>query len=206
MDFGNLDVLVVEDHDFQRRMTLRLLGDLGVTRIAECVNGRQALDRLMAGPSPDIVLTDLDMPEMDGIELIRHIAELHLARAVIIASGLDAALMNSVEEMARAYGLQVLGNVEKPLTRERIAVQLRRYSADGTAADAAKLADIEAGEVVRGLEVGEFTVALQPVVDFSSGRLSGCEALARWYRRRTASRCRRCDSCARSNRPAAFPS
>ena len=127
MEFGKLSVLAVEDHDFQRRMLVRVLTDLGVGTLTEAIHGRDALNRLEQGLKPDIVITDLDMPEMDGIELIRHVAEAHLAEAVIIASGLDAALLHSVEQMARAYDLEVLGNIEKPLTRERLAGLLRHY-------------------------------------------------------------------------------
>ena len=61
---------------------------------------------------PDVVLVDLDMPGMDGIEFIGHVAQRRLARAVALVSALDPALLNTVQTMARAYGLFVLGSVE----------------------------------------------------------------------------------------------
>ena len=184
MDFTELKVLIVEDHDFQRRMAVRLLRDLGVPEPLESVNGREALSLLDGGLAPDIVVTDLDMPEMDGIELIRHIAERHLARAVVIASGLDSALLSSVEQMARAYGLQVLGNVEKPLSRERLASLVRQYRRDGGAPDAQEsvpsVPTVE--EIGQALTDRSFSIVFQPLVEFASGRLTGAEVLVRWQR------------------------
>ena len=118
MDWSELQVMVVEDHGFQRRIALRLLAELGVEHALEGADGLDALDvlRRQAVP-PDVVLVDLDMPGMDGIECIGHIAQERLARAVAVVSALDPALLNTVQTMARAYGLRVLGSVEKPLTQ-----------------------------------------------------------------------------------------
>lgn len=65
-------------------------------------NGRQALDQLQHTPA-DLVLIDLEMPVMDGIELITEISQRHLASAVIIMSAKDAKLISSVGVMAEAW-------------------------------------------------------------------------------------------------------
>ena len=67
------------------------------------------------------------MPGMDGVEFIRHVAEGELAGAVIIASGLDAKVIQAVRSVSEGYGLQVLGAVEKPLTARRLGELLAAY-------------------------------------------------------------------------------
>src|SRR5687767_11289529 len=128
MRFAQMSVMVVEDHGFQRRMALRLLAEVGVTRSREAADGESALALLQSGEElPDVIIVDLDMPGMDGIEFIGHVAQRKLARAIVVASALDPALLNTVQTMARAYGLRVLGSVEKPLTRDKLAAVLGSF-------------------------------------------------------------------------------
>ena len=95
---------------------------------------------------PDVVMVDLDMPGMDGIEFIGHLAQRSLARSVLVVSALDPALLNTVQTMARAYGLHVLGSVEKPLTLENLSQALARHHTR-TAAHA----DEESGEITASM-------------------------------------------------------
>ncbi len=183
MSGTGLQVMVVEDHGFQRRIALRLLADLGHEQALEGADGLHALDVLRQQPAPpDVVLVDLDMPGMDGIECIGHIAHEHLARAVVVVSALDPALLNTVQTMARAYGLRVLGSVEKPLTRDKLEVVLARFHEHaGEALDEGE-ADFEPDEAVAALARGEIVPWFQPQVEFGNGKVVGVEALARWER------------------------
>ena len=93
MSLAALRVRVVEDHGFQRRLALRLLAELGIEHVMEAADGMAALVQLEAGlMQPDVILVDLDMPGMDGIEFIGHVAQRRLARGVALVSALDPAL------------------------------------------------------------------------------------------------------------------
>ena len=66
MAWNELQVMVVEDHGFQRRIALRLLAEIGVERVLEGADGLHALAVLRQQPTPpDVVLVALDMPGMD---------------------------------------------------------------------------------------------------------------------------------------------
>ena len=74
-----------------------------------------------------MIVCDLEMPGMDGVEFIRRVAERGLASAVVIASGLDRRVLSAVQSVSEGYGLQVLGAVEKPLTARRLGELLAAY-------------------------------------------------------------------------------
>lgn len=128
MRFAQLNVMGVEDHGFQRRMALRPLSEVGVLRTSEAADSETAMRLLDGNPDPpDVVIVDLDMPSMAGIEFIGHVAQKKLARAVVVASALDPARLNTGQTMARAYGLRVLGCVEKPMTASKLAEAIAHW-------------------------------------------------------------------------------
>jgi EAL domain-containing protein (putative c-di-GMP-specific phosphodiesterase class I) len=183
MRLSQMSVMVVEDHGFQRRMALRLLAELGVLRCFEAADGRSALDALQGmAEVPDVVIVDLDMPGMDGIEFIGHVAQQKLARSVIVASALDATLLNTVQTMTRAYGLRVLGCVEKPLTAPKLADTLALFDASDIDADSEELLALDAAAIEEGLRRDEFVPYFQPQVEVANGQVVSVEALARWRR------------------------
>jgi EAL domain-containing protein (putative c-di-GMP-specific phosphodiesterase class I)/DNA-binding NarL/FixJ family response regulator len=183
MSWSELLVMVVEDHGFQRRIALRLLTELGVERTLEGADGLHALEVLRRQPAPpDVVLVDLDMPGMDGIECIGHIAQERLARAVVVVSALDPALLNTVQTMARAYGLRVLGSVEKPLTVERLRGLLAAYDASLHGEDEDEGEEVALEEAREALRHGGLLPWFQPQVEFLNGKVIAVEALARLRR------------------------
>ena len=86
-EFAALRVLVIDDQEHVRRWIVRVLTGLGVTEITQAEDGQQALARVTApGAEFDVVLSDLKMPNTDGIELIRALAALRLDVAVVLIS------------------------------------------------------------------------------------------------------------------------
>jgi EAL domain-containing protein (putative c-di-GMP-specific phosphodiesterase class I)/FixJ family two-component response regulator len=175
--------MVVEDHGFQRRMALRLLSELNVFEASEAADGASALRQLEARAAPvDVVMVDLDMPGMDGIEFIGHLAQRQLARSVLVVSALDPALLMTVQAMARAYGLYVLGAVEKPLTRDNLAQALRAFDERMIDAVADDEFEIGAAQIREAMDAGEIMPWFQPQAAFDNGKVVAVEALARWRR------------------------
>jgi len=120
MTLAERTVLVVEDHEFQRRTIRQILSNLGVGSVLEAADGEAALAILHELHGGDVLVCDLDMPGMDGVELLRLVALRPDGPSIVIASGLSAEVLAAAEVRARADGLTVLGAVRKPLTARRL--------------------------------------------------------------------------------------
>jgi DNA-binding response OmpR family regulator len=85
-------------------------------------------DAFVAEP-PDMVALDLGMPGMDGVELIRFLAEQDYDAPVLIVSGFDRRVLESAFRLGEALGLTMVGPVEKPVRFEVLREMLSRFKA-----------------------------------------------------------------------------
>ncbi len=84
MDLKKLRVIVLDDDEFILQQTRVILGQLGITEITGCTDGAQALQRVDAGEEFDLAIVDLNMPVMDGIEVLRNLADRAFSGAIIL--------------------------------------------------------------------------------------------------------------------------
>jgi CheY-like chemotaxis protein len=126
-DAGVSTILIVDD-DPSTRFVLRLILEREGYQVFEAGNGAAALDMIRPGPLPDIVMTDLMMPVMTGMELIRRLRSEPRTAAipiVVVSSNADA-----------AQNLQASGDVDaivsKPFTASKLADRIRAMAMDPT--------------------------------------------------------------------------
>lgn len=125
-------VLIVDDEAPARARLRQLLDDLGDWQVAgEAAHGRQALE-LCHSLDPDVVLLDIRMPEMDGLEVARHLAGLGDGPAVIFTTAYS-------DYAIQAFDAQAIGYLVKPVRRERLQRALQQ-AARLTRSDMAALA------------------------------------------------------------------
>lgn len=79
--------------------------------------------------TPEMIALDLGMPGMDGVELIRFLADEHYAAPVLIVSGFDRRVLESAFRLGEALGLTMVGPVEKPVRFEVLQEMLSRLKA-----------------------------------------------------------------------------
>lgn len=181
MQVSELNFLVVEDNEFQSHWLKVMLSNIGATKIFQAADGNEALRLLKDESNPiDISFIDLNLPGMDGLELIRHMSKQERAPSIILASALAPALIFSVETMSKAYGVNLLGSIEKPATPEILLDLISRHQAAFNTANPKDFLAIDHEEIRRGLLQDEFVPFFQPKVELASGKVKGLEAFARW--------------------------
>lgn len=184
MNISDLHFLVAEDNEFQRRWLVVMLTNLGANHIVEAEDGHSALSILHdPAQSIDICFVDLNMPGMDGMELIRHMAKEEYPASIILASALDPSLVFSVETMSKAYGVNLLGTITKPATPEtlRELISLHQPPHAGESEPKSSIPKLTLEQVVHGLSNDQFLPYFQPKVEIETGHISGAEAYARWH-------------------------
>jgi len=175
-------ILLLDDSTFARRVSRQVLQSLEIDSIHEADSGTGAIDLLSKHSPPiDVVFCDLMMPDMDGVQFVRHASALTTPPSIIFVSSADASLMQTAEETAKARGLRVLGTIQKPLKPDAVRRALLRLGERGGRTIPSSAVKIEAADIENGIEANEFLLYFQPKVSVTSGKLMGYESLVRWF-------------------------
>lgn len=186
MDIAQLHFLVAEGDQVQRHALADILVHLGVGRITQAPDGHTAMRHFSAvanmAPAVDIAIIDLALPGMDALELIRRLADAKSRMGVVVVGAQSNAVLFSVETMAAAYGINMLGAIGKPVIGSRLEALITNYLQPGEARAAARAPTppISFAEVSQGLQAHEFDPYFQPKIELETGQVKGLEMFARW--------------------------
>lgn len=115
-----LRILLLDDDVFMLELLTEMIGGLGYSHVHAHTDARSAL-RALPDFRPDLLVCDLSLPEMDGIEFLRTVAETGFAGSVILLSGMDSGILRAARTLATAQGLTILGAFSKPLSHTALA-------------------------------------------------------------------------------------
>ena len=138
---------------------------------------------------PQVIVLDLIMPNMDGIQVLNRLAKESCEAKILITSGLSTRILDAAERTATAHGLNIAGVLTKPFTALKLRESLSNISHASTE-DKKNLANyiteekkeyrINPVELLRAIKANEFIVYYQPKVFCKNGQLMGFEGLVRW--------------------------
>ena len=172
-------VLIVDDDPIMTSVTKGYLQHQGVGLICEACDGHEALNTLENAELPfDLIFCDLNMPKMDGLQFLRHLAERRYQGEICIVSGEDKSIIRSAEILASKYKLRNRGALSKPVTLDKLITLL---TDQGSAEERdSKTLDYTRSDLVFALVNRNLRTFYQPKIDTRTGALVGAEALARW--------------------------
>lgn len=175
-------IMIVDDDPIQLQILSALIGALGHGDPRIAGDGEEALAMLAADPGGVALLVcDLAMPSMDGIEFLRHLAARGYEGEVILLSGVEPDVLRAAENLGRIHGLRVIGAIAKPVHIEALQEILNRVAAPRPLHDSpCGLVDATRAEVLAALDSGAITAWYMPCVELDSCRVTALRALARW--------------------------
>lgn len=181
IDKSVIKILILDDEPFMLKLLARMLANQGFIHVVCCDNGKDALTQLnVASTRPDLILLDLNMPEMDGIEFIRYLVERQFTGSLILVSGEDERMLKTTERLAQAHKITVLGYLQKPVKPDALLAMLTQWSPPSEVAPLKPRKTYSPDDVRLAIMGGELVNYYQPKVSVATGAVIGVETLVRW--------------------------
>jgi EAL domain-containing protein (putative c-di-GMP-specific phosphodiesterase class I)/CheY-like chemotaxis protein len=171
-------ILVIDDEPDVGQLITDVAAGLGL----ECVACTDASAALATGHDDiALILLDLMMPQMDGIEALRLLSEQRCTASIVLMSAINKRVMETAEKLARALGLRIAGHLEKPFSLLQLETVLQKHA--GLESSVFVAAGIETplpDDLIRtAIRLNQIILHYQPQIEIATGEVMGVEALAR---------------------------
>lgn len=176
--------MLLDDDPFMLKLMTHMLAQLGYSHVVACDGGSKALQYL-SDPQEvvDLIFLDINMPGMDGVEFIRRLVDRRYAGSVILVSGENNRILESVEKLIEAHRLIALGHLQKPVKPDALAKLLSllkpRVGGRGRAQRISRHS-YTAENLGVAIREGQLVNYYQPKVALATREVVGFESLVRW--------------------------
>lgn len=180
---NELRILVIDDDHFSLRLITEHLSRQGYVHVTCVLRAAEALVLLHgADRPPDIILCDLNMPDVDGIQFIEALGKTMWDGSLVLLTGENSRLLDAGTQLARTLGIQVAGTLGKPIDPQILRALLDDYEPRSYPyVDSLRNDDCyTVGELADAIEGGQLILHYQPQVRLSDGVATSIECLVRW--------------------------
>jgi PAS domain S-box-containing protein len=173
------NILVVDDDSAVGEFVCAIAMPMGF-QCTVTTDAKALLEKLSADTT--LILLDLMMPEMDGIELLRLFGQQKCKAGIVLMSGVNTRTIEAAEQFGQVLGLSIVGYLQKPLQKAELEEILQRFPSPNppTAISGHPPFAVQKKDLEEAIQKNEFVVYYQPQIDIASGRVIGVEALVRW--------------------------
>ena len=177
-----IQILVIEDNPSMLKLLQYMLGNIGYDQVTICSSGQEGLIWLESvDDTQTIILLDLNMSKMDGIEFVRHLANRQFKGHVLLLSGEDERIRETVHKLITNYKIASLGHLHKPVNLELLSLKLEKWRQFQPKESITNKKQYSANELRSAIANHELINYYQPQVDVKSTKVVGVESLVRWY-------------------------
>jgi len=176
-------ILIVDNEELAVELLAEQMAQLGFSSVRHAADGSAALKLIDEDPQGfDFILCDLNLPTMDGVELLRHLNQRAFDGGVVLMAEGSAHLLESVESLGRLHALRMLGTLRKPVSVQALWKVLGQHIhvAKRRKPGAASVLEITPDELQNALSLGKLSLYYQPQVDVLTENIVGVESLVRW--------------------------
>ena len=175
------NILIVDDDPIQVALLTSYFVAMGARRVDGACNAAEGLFKLHEnGAVYDLVVSDLQMPQMDGVEFMRNIKSTTFSGKFAIISGVKTDLIGHAARLAKMHNLDLVGHISKPITKESLDAVFLKEHVEHTPYEKCPEVVITQESFSEGMRNREIVSYYQPKVSVRTGKIEGAEALARW--------------------------
>lgn len=174
-------VLIIDDDPTQVAIMHAYFTSLKVSHVKGTINASDGLAYINSKNNEiDLIVIDLQMPEMDGLEFLRHLSTLKYKGKLAIISGVKSDLLEHAARLAKMHNLNLIGQISKPVTKSALDNTFLKGNHESIAVDTADKYFITQNDFSVAMKNNEIEPYYQPKIDINTGKIIGAEALVRW--------------------------
>ncbi|PKG82226.1 hypothetical protein CXF85_15150 [Colwellia sp. 75C3] len=176
--FDWLHVLLVDDSVTILSYVNKVLEQsYDIRHIHTASSAPEAMQILRQSSKINLLFLDLNMPNVDGIQLLSQLSQLDYKGYVVIMSGVSTQIISSVESLAKTYGLNYIGTLLKPIHELDFQYIIDKIGSSRHKNSSAE--SLKVYEIIRAIKNNDIEVLYQPQVDLTTRTFMGVEALCR---------------------------